>query len=50
MASLIAMPMLPRQRGSAASTPRPADVSGEGLGVTLPPQRSIIARLCGRSW
>ncbi len=43
-ASLIAMPRLPVLSGVASRMPRPAAVSGDGLGTTSPPQVRIIER------
>jgi hypothetical protein len=41
-ASLIAMPSEPVESGCSASTARPAAVSSDGLGCTVPPKVSII--------
>ena len=46
-ASEMAMPRLPGDCGSFASTARPAAVSRDGLATTLPPQVSIKSRRYG---
>ena len=46
-ASEIAMPSEPLESGLSARMPRPAFVSGEGLGTTCAPQVSIMERRYG---
>ena len=46
-ASLIAMPRLPGESGSAARNSAPALVARDGLGCTVAPQVSIIVRRYG---
>jgi len=49
-ASLMAIPRLPGQSGSAARIWRPAWVSLDGLGMTVAPQTRIIERRYGFCW
>ena len=49
-ASLMAMPRLPSDSGSSASTARPALVWSLGLGMTLAPQSCIMLRRYGFWW
>ena len=49
-ASLMAMPRLPSDSGSSASTARPALVLSLGLGITSAPQSCIMLRRYGFWW
>ena len=49
-ASLMAMPRLPSDSGSSASTARPALVWSLGLGITSAPQVCIMLRRYGFWW